>query len=125
MVQRAGAKELDVLELQGYLAGQSRIPGVEATPGKGTNVPLYILGSSLFGAQLAAAFGLPYAFASHFAPSALQEAVAIYRKDFQPSAQLQSPYVIAGVNVSTRSESHCLNARSGIRATMRSTIGSR
>ena len=89
----------DVLELQGYLTGESRIPGVDATPGKGTNVPLYILGSSLFGARLAAALGLPYSFASHFAPQALQDAVALYRRDFKPSAQLQEPYVIAGVNV--------------------------
>jgi luciferase family oxidoreductase group 1 len=89
----------DVRELQGYLGDQSRLPGIEATPGKGTHVPLYILGSSLFGAQLAAAFGLPYAFASHFAPAALQDAVALYRKEFRPSAQLQQPYVIAGVNV--------------------------
>ncbi len=89
----------DVLELQGYLGGESRIPGVNATPGKGTNVPLYILGSSLFGAQLAAAFGLPYAFASHFAPGALRDAVAIYRREFRPSRQLENPYVIAGVNV--------------------------
>ena len=58
----------DVLELQGYLTGETRVPGVNATPGKGTNVPLYILGSSMFGATLAAAIGLPYAFASHFAP---------------------------------------------------------
>ncbi|WP_406723864.1 LLM class flavin-dependent oxidoreductase [Streptomyces sp. GD-15H] len=89
----------DVLELQGYLAGESRIPGVDATPGKGTNVPLYILGSSLFGAKLAAALGLPYSFASHFAPNALRDAVALYRREFQPSAQLDKPYVIAGVNV--------------------------
>ncbi|WP_073946024.1 LLM class flavin-dependent oxidoreductase [Streptomyces kebangsaanensis] len=89
----------DVLELQGYLAGESRIPGVDATPGKGTNVPLYILGSSLFGARLAAALGLPYSFASHFAPNALRDAVALYRREFQPSAQLDKPYVIAGVNV--------------------------
>ncbi|MET7461059.1 LLM class flavin-dependent oxidoreductase [Nonomuraea sp. NPDC005501] len=89
----------DVLELQGYLTGQSRIPGVDATPGKGTDVPLYILGSSLFGATLAAALGLPYAFASHFAPTALEEAVAVYRREFKPSAQLAQPYVIAGVNV--------------------------
>ncbi len=61
-----------MLELQGYLTGHSRIPGVKAIPGAGTNVPLYILGSSLFGAQLAAALGLPYGFASHFAPDALQ-----------------------------------------------------
>ena len=75
----------DVLELQGYLRGESVIPGVQAVPGAGTDVPLYILGSSLFGAQLAAALGLPYAFASHFAPDALHEAVSIYRSDFQPS----------------------------------------
>ncbi|MGW3243690.1 LLM class flavin-dependent oxidoreductase [Streptomyces sp. NPDC001070] len=89
----------DVQELQGYLSGRSRIPGVEATPGKGTEVPLYILGSSLFGAGLAAALGLPFAFASHFAPSALEDAVALYRREFQPSAQLEEPHVIAGVNV--------------------------
>ncbi len=89
----------DVLELQGYLTGPSRVPGIEATPGKGTNVPLYILGSSLFGAQLAAALGLPYAFASHFAPAALDDAIAIYRREFRPSAQLAEPYVIAAVNV--------------------------
>jgi luciferase family oxidoreductase group 1 len=89
----------DVLELQGYLAGETRVPGVNATPGKGTNVPLYILGSSMFGATLAAALGLPYAFASHFAPAALQQAVAAYRSEFRPSAQLDRPYVIAGVNV--------------------------
>jgi len=89
----------DVVELQGYLSDTSRIAGVEAIPGKGSNVPLYILGSSLFGAQLAAALGLPYAFASHFAPASLLEAVAIYRRQFKPSAQLEKPYVIAGVNV--------------------------
>jgi luciferase family oxidoreductase group 1 len=89
----------DVLELQGYLRGESRIAGVQATPGAGTNVPLYILGSSMFGAKLAAAYGLPYAFASHFSPGLLHEAVALYRSEFTPSAQLASPYVIAGVNV--------------------------
>jgi luciferase family oxidoreductase group 1 len=75
------------------------VPGVDAVPGKGSRVPLYILGSSLFGAHLAAALGLPYAFASHFAPQALEAAVATYRREFQPSAQLDAPYVIAGVNV--------------------------
>ena len=75
------------------------MPGVEATPGKGTHVPLYILGSSLFGAQLAARLGLPYAFASHFAPAALEEAMHLYRRDFRPSAQLAAPYAIAGLNV--------------------------
>src|SRR4051812_43495673 len=67
----------DVQELQGYLKGDTRIPGVNAYPGKGTNVPLYILGSSLFGATLAAALGLPFGFASHFAPDALEQAVEI------------------------------------------------
>ena len=89
----------DVLELQAYLAGDSRVPGVDAIPGKGSMVPLYILGSSLFGAQLAGAYGLPYAFASHFAPDDLDHAIAAYRSEFKPSAQLAEPYVIAGVNV--------------------------
>ncbi|WP_436796417.1 LLM class flavin-dependent oxidoreductase [Actinospongicola halichondriae] len=88
----------DVLELQGFLRGESLIPGVKAHPGAGTDVPLYILGSSLFGAQLAAHLGLPYAFASHFAPQALREAVARYRHEFKPSDQLAEPYVIAGAN---------------------------
>ena len=95
----ADAFPSDVLELQAYLGEQSRVAGVEATPGKGTHVPLYILGSSLFGAQLAARYGLPYAFASHFAPNALEEAVEVYRRDFRPSQQLEAPYVIAGMNV--------------------------
>ena len=89
----------DVQELQGYLSNESRVPGVVATPGSGTEVPLYILGSSLFGAQLAAALGLPFAFASHFAPDALEQAVEIYRREFRPSEQSQTPHVIAGVNV--------------------------
>ncbi|PRB71683.1 LLM class flavin-dependent oxidoreductase [Arthrobacter sp. MYb213] len=89
----------DVLELQAYLAGESRVPTVQAVPGAGTNVPLYILGSSLFGAQLAAQFGLPYSFASHFAPAALHQAIKTYREQFKPSAQLAEPYVIAGVGV--------------------------
>ena len=89
----------DVLELQGYLADETRVPGIYATPGRGTNVPLYILGSSTFGAQLAALLGLPYAFASHFAPAALFAAIAIYRERFEPSEQLDAPYVIVGTNV--------------------------
>lgn len=89
----------DVLELQGYLTGHSRVRGVDAIPGRGSHVPLYILGSSLFGAQLAAALGLPYAFASHFAPAALEAAITAYRDEFQPSEQLDRPYLIAGVNV--------------------------
>ena len=97
--QRADRFPEDVAELQGYLGDSTRVPGVEATPGKGSHVPLYILGSSLYGAQLAASMGLPYAFASHFAPESLQRAVAIYRAEFQPSEQLDAPYVIAAVNV--------------------------
>lgn len=89
----------DVVELQAYLAGRSIVEGVRATPVPATAPPLYILGSSLFGAQLAASLGLPYAFASHFAPDALREAVEVYRRDFQPSKQLVHPYVIAGANV--------------------------
>ncbi|MEZ0164791.1 LLM class flavin-dependent oxidoreductase [Kineococcus sp. LSe6-4] len=89
----------DVLELQAYLEGRSRVPGVQATPGGGSGVPLYVLGSSTFGAHLAARFGLPYAFASHFAPQQLRAAVAAYRAEFQPSDQLAEPHVIAGVNV--------------------------
>src|SRR6202012_3928450 len=89
----------DVVELQGYLTGHTRVPGVDAVPGKGSNVPLYILGSSLFGAQLAAAPGLPYAVASPFAPTALNEAIPPYRDQFKPSDQLDSPYLIAGCNV--------------------------
>ena len=88
----------DVLELQAYFAGDARL-GFQATPGAGEDVPLWILGSSLYGAQLAAALGLPYAFASHFAPGALDEAIAVYRRDFKPSAQLDRPYVMAGYNV--------------------------
>ena len=88
----------DVLELQAYFAGDARL-GFQATPGAGEDVPLWILGSSLYGAQLAAALGLPYAFASHFAPGALDEAIAVYRRDFKPSNQLDRPYVMAGYNV--------------------------
>ena len=89
----------DVRELQAYLADKSPIPGVQAVPGAGTNVPLYILGSSMFGASLAAKYGLPYAFASHFAPTHLEQATRYYRENFQPSEVLDAPYVIAGVNV--------------------------
>lgn len=97
--QSADTFPQDVLELQGYLAGRSQVPGVEAIPGSGTNVPLFILGSSLFGARLAAALGLPYAFASHFAPASLDAALAAYRDEFQPSRQLDRPYVMVAANV--------------------------
>jgi luciferase family oxidoreductase group 1 len=97
--QSADTFPQDVLELQGYLTGHSLVPGVDAIPGKGSHVPLYMLGSSLFGAKLAAALGLPYAFASHFAPAALEAAITAYRDEFRPSEQLDAPYLIAGVNV--------------------------
>ncbi|CAH0349637.1 hypothetical protein SPH9361_00706 [Sphingobium sp. CECT 9361] len=88
----------DIMELQAYFAGDDRL-GFTATPGAGADIPLWILGSSLYGAQLAAALGLPYAFASHFAPDALDDALAIYRRDFRPSAQLDRPYAMAGFNI--------------------------
>ena len=111
----------DVLELQAYLGKDSLMPGVSAIPGQGTNVPLYILGSSLFGAQLAAMFGLPYAFASHFAPTELQSAVRIYRERFEPSDQLQRPHVIAGVNVIAADSDE--EARASFETRRRSLIG--
>ncbi len=89
----------DVVELQHYFKQPSEGQAVVATPGAGSNVPLYILGSSLFGAQLAAALGLPYAFASHFAPQEMMSAVALYRERFQASEQLSNPYVMLGYNV--------------------------
>ena len=89
----------DVLELQGLLGPLQPGQTVQAVPGTDTNVPLWILGSSLFGAQLAAMLGLPYAFASHFAPDALMPALEVYRAKFQPSTQLDRPYAMVGVNV--------------------------
>ena len=88
----------DVVELMDFLSESPRQP-VRAVPGTGLKVPVWILGSSLFGAQLAAALGLPYAFASHFAPAQMMEAVALYRSSFRPSAQLAQPYVMLGFNV--------------------------
>ena len=111
----------DVLELQAYLGKDSLMPGVRAIPGQGTNVPLYILGSSLFGAQLAAMLGLPYAFASHFAPTELQSAVRIYRERFEPSDQLKRPHVIAGVNVIAADSDE--EARASFETRRRSLIG--
>ena len=89
----------DVLELQAFLAPVGPGQRIEAVPGSGTQVPLWILGSSLFGAQLAAELGLPYGFASHFAPQALDMAVKIYRERFKPSEQLTAPYALVGVNI--------------------------
>ncbi len=89
----------DVLELQHYFKEPAPDQFVRAVPGAGLNVPIWILGSSLYGAQLAAALGLPYAFASHFAPAALMQAIAVYRHRFEPSAQLDRPHVMVGMTV--------------------------
>ncbi|CAM4380991.1 LLM class flavin-dependent oxidoreductase [Palleronia rufa] len=89
----------DVVELMSYLGEAEPGAPVAAHPGQGTKVPVWILGSSLYGAQLAAHLGLPYAFASHFAPDALEQAAAIYRDRFQPSAQLDRPHFMLAVNV--------------------------
>lgn len=88
----------DVMELQSYFADDGQT-GISATPGAGANVQLYILGSSLYGAQVAAALGLPFAFASHFAPQELDEALVVYRSHFNPSAILDAPYVMAALNI--------------------------
>lgn len=89
----------DVVELMGYFREPEPGQRVIAVPGAGLNVPVWILGSSLFGAQLAAALGLPYAFASHFAPAEMERAVEIYRARFEPSEHLDKPYVMLGLNV--------------------------
>lgn len=89
----------DVVELQAYFRPARPEQPLQAVPGAGQEVPLWILGSSLYGAQLAAALGLPYAFASHFAPDALDEALRLYREQFRPSEQLDRPYVAAAINV--------------------------
>jgi luciferase family oxidoreductase group 1 len=97
IVDQADAFPQDVIELIAYFRG---VDGpVRAVPGAGLTVPLWILGSSTFGAQLAAALGLPYAFASHFAPGQMMEAIDIYRTHFRPSDQLERPYVMLGFNV--------------------------
>ena len=88
----------DVVELMAYFDPPEPAP-VRAVPGEGLDVPIWILGSSLFGAQLAAMLGLPYAFASHFAPDAMDAAIDVYRRSFQPSKQLAEPYVMLGYNV--------------------------
>src|SRR5690606_15065591 len=89
----------DVLELQALFGPLQPGQAVQAVPGTGLRVPLWILGSSLYGAQLAAALGLPYAFASHFAPEALMQALEVYRSGFKPSEQLDRPYAMVGANV--------------------------
>lgn len=89
----------DVVELLGYFGNASEEMRIQAIPGQGTHVPVWILGSSLYGAQLAAHFGLPYAFASHFAPAMLEEAIAIYRSTFRPSQWLAKPYFMLAAGV--------------------------
>ncbi|MFZ2628545.1 MAG: LLM class flavin-dependent oxidoreductase [Rugosibacter sp.] len=89
----------DVLELMAYFAPAQEGQAVRAVPGEGLNIPIWILGSSLFGATLAAALGLRFAFASHFAPAQMEQAIEIYRTQFRPSEQLQKPYVMLGFNV--------------------------
>ncbi|NUZ07194.1 LLM class flavin-dependent oxidoreductase [Piscinibacter koreensis] len=89
----------DVQELQALFAPARPGQAIQAVPGAGLEVPLWILGSSLFGAQLAAALGLPYAFASHFAPDALDDALMLYRRHFRPSKQLERPHAMVGLNV--------------------------
>jgi luciferase family oxidoreductase group 1 len=88
----------DVIELMDYFSAPQR-RAVRAVPGAGLHVPIWILGSSLFGAQVAAALGLPYAFASHFAPEQMMQAIALYRSAFKPSSQLAQPYVMLGYNI--------------------------
>src|SRR4051812_30353193 len=89
----------DVRELQAYFRAAPNEKSVRAIPGEGLNIPLYILGSSDYGARLAAKLGLPFAFASHFAPDYLLVALDLYRENFQPSEQLEKPHVMVGVNV--------------------------
>ncbi len=97
-MQAADSFPQDVVELMAYL-GDNPDAGVRAIPGTGTNVPVWILGSSLYGAQLAAHLGLPYAFASHFAPGDLEPAIETYRRTFRPSAHLAAPYLMLAFNV--------------------------
>ena len=102
----------DVMELRAFLGPPAPAQRVMAFPGVGTRVPIWILGSSLFGAQVAAALGLPFAFASHFAPAMMMQAVDIYRARFRPSEQLDRPYVMLGFNIfaaDTDAEAKCLS----------------
>ncbi|PCI47607.1 MAG: alkane 1-monooxygenase [Moraxellaceae bacterium] len=105
----------DVMELQHFLKKAEPGQRVIAVPGAGTNVPLWILGSSLFGAQLAAYLGLPFAFASHFAPADMEQALDLYREGFKPSEQMKQPYVMLGFNVcaaESDKEAHYLRSSS-------------
>ena len=115
----------DVRELQAYLGPPQENQKVYAIPGSNTRVPIWILGSSLYGAQVAAMYGLPFGFASHFAPAMMQEAIDIYRMRFQPSDQLAEPYVMLGYNVcaaDTQEEAEFLRT-SGLQSFLRMRIG--
>jgi luciferase family oxidoreductase group 1 len=115
----------DVMELQHYLGAPQPGQRVHAVPGEGARVPIWILGSSLYGAQLAAMLGLPYAFASHFAPAAMMQAIDVYRSRFQPSAQLERPYVMLGFNVCAAdddAEAHYLRT-SSLQSLLRLRLG--
>jgi luciferase family oxidoreductase group 1 len=124
----------DVAELNTYFAPAQSGQAVQAVPGAGLAVPIWILGSSLFGAQLAARMGLPYAFASHFAPDHLDQALALYRESFRPSAALRKPYAMIGVNaiaaasdaeanrLFTSQQMQFVNSRRGQRGRMRPPI---
>ena len=98
-LQNADNFPSDVMELMGYLGPRDEDARVRAIPGEGTNVPVWLLGSSTYSAQLAAHLGLPFAFAGHFAPTYLEEALRLYKRTFQPSQQLQEPYAMACINV--------------------------
>lgn len=110
----ASAFPQDVVELLNYFKPAEPAQRVRAVPGEGLEVPVWILGSSLFGAQLAAMLGLPYAFASHFAPAEMERAIALYRERFEPSEYMQKPYVMLGLNViaaDTDEEAHISSPR--------------
>lgn len=96
--QAAEAFPQDVLELRALVTGDIELP-IAATPGRGANIEFWMLGSSLFGAQLAAKLGMPYAFAAHFAPDHLDAALALYRRDFEPSEALEKPHVMVAMNI--------------------------
>ncbi|NVN44018.1 LLM class flavin-dependent oxidoreductase [Asaia siamensis] len=98
---REGAEHFpqEVLELMAYFAGNDSQTGILATPGAGADIPIWLLGSSLFSAELAAALGLPFAFASHFAPQMMEEAIALYREQFRPSSRLAAPHVMLAMNI--------------------------
>lgn len=117
----------DVVELQRYFRQAEEGQRVQAVPGAGLNVPIWILGSSLFGAQLAAMLGLPYAFASHFAPADMMQAIEVYRSRFEPSDQLEEPYVMLGFNIcaaDTKQQAEYLRS-SSLQSFLRSRRGER